>query len=50
MEADISPETLVPMYETTLRHIPEDCNLNIHRRGNLKPHYWFCLASELHRK
>jgi hypothetical protein len=41
-----SSETLVSIYQIIRRHIPEDCNLNIHRYKNLKPHphnaFMFC--------
>jgi uncharacterized Zn-finger protein len=38
METESSYETLVPTYQTTRRHIPEDCNVNIHRHENTKSH------------
>jgi hypothetical protein len=38
METAGSYDTLVPTYQTTWRYIPEDCNLYIHRRENIKPH------------
>jgi hypothetical protein len=31
-EAAASSETVVPIYQTTLGHVPEDCDLNIHSR------------------
>jgi hypothetical protein len=33
-----SSKMLVPVYQTTLCHFPEDCDLNIHHCGNLKSH------------
>lgn len=36
-EAD-SYKTLVHIYQTTQHHIPEDCDLYIQCRGNLKSH------------
>jgi hypothetical protein len=38
METKGSYETLVPTYQTTRRHIPENCNLNIHGHENTKSH------------
>jgi hypothetical protein len=31
-----SSEILIAINQNTWRHIPEDCDLNIHRRENLK--------------
>jgi hypothetical protein len=36
MEANGSPESLVTIYQTTWRYIPEDNNLYSHFRENLK--------------
>jgi hypothetical protein len=36
MEAVSSSETLVNIYKTTRRNIPEDSYLHTHRRENLK--------------
>jgi hypothetical protein len=38
MEAVFSSELLVPIYQTTRHHIPEDCNPDIHCCKNLKSH------------
>jgi hypothetical protein len=37
MEAEKSSETVTPCHITTWRHNPEDHDLNLHRRENLKP-------------
>jgi hypothetical protein len=36
MEAAGTSQTLVNIYETTRRNIPEDSHLHTHRHGNLK--------------
>jgi hypothetical protein len=38
MEAATFPETLVPFYLTTPRHIQEESNMNIYSYQNLKSH------------
>jgi hypothetical protein len=38
LEAARSSETLVPIYQSTRRHTPEDNNLHSHRVKNLKFH------------
>jgi hypothetical protein len=44
MEAESISETSVNFYETTRRNYPEDSDLHIHRRENLKS-YLFLFAS-----
>lgn len=38
IEAAVSSETSVTLYQTTSRHITQDCNLNTHYSGNLTCH------------
>jgi hypothetical protein len=38
MEAAITSETSVSVYQTTLCNIPEDNHLHVRRRENLKSH------------
>jgi hypothetical protein len=37
-----SSKTLVPSYQTTRRHFPENSNLHINRLENVKPHILLC--------
>jgi hypothetical protein len=48
MEADSFSETLVSIYQTTRRHISEDCNTDIRRRHVLKSRELklFCTARQ----
>jgi len=39
MEAAWTSETFVFYYNTTLRHTPEDLDLNLHCRENLKSRF-----------
>jgi len=39
MEAARTSETLVSYHNTTLRHSPEDLDMNLHRRENLKSRF-----------
>lgn len=43
MEAAVPFETLVPVYQTTRCHIPDDCNPNIHNCENVKFLLYTCL-------
>jgi len=38
MEEGWTPETLVSYHNTTRHHSPEELDLNLHRRENLKSH------------
>jgi hypothetical protein len=49
MEAARSSETLVSYHITTWRHNPEDLDLNLHRRENLKSHRNLYVLAAWHR-
>jgi hypothetical protein len=37
----VAKETLVPVYRTTRRHIPQHCTVNIHCDAHITPHQWY---------
>jgi hypothetical protein len=48
MEAALFRETLVAIYQTTWRHIREDCNINNYGRDHLKSHSPYTFLPHTH--
>jgi hypothetical protein len=48
MEATFFSERLLPIYQITRLHIPENCSHNTHRLGNLKSQQTWTLRAVLH--